>query len=325
MSDTDGNHKRPRWGRILRKACLFLGGCVAAIAALEFGLWFLAVTMVARSVGVDRAAEGEAFTIFCIGDSWTQGAPDGTYPQLLADKLNARSGEHDFRAVNFGLGGTNSSQAMLRLTGAVSEARPDLIIVLTGNNDHWNLKSSAYWKFANRELGPASIMAARARIFVNSLRTYRLARTAWQYVAGKPTANEFFDLEMEGDVLERAGLIAIDREIHNRQLRYNLTQLVELSSAERIPIVFMTYFHFHGYRVNEIIRDVASDYGIPLVDHNFSFHVRIAVDEREGFLIADGHPNPNGYDFMADSIVEMLDQHALVPASSKAAARLAGP
>ncbi len=81
----------------------------------------------------------------------------------------------------------------------------------------------------------------------------------------------------------------------------------------------MTYFHFHGYRVNEVIRDVASFHHIPLVDHNLSFHVRIAENERDRFLIPDGHPSRDGYDFMADAIVEVLDQHELVPGSSEAA------
>ena len=102
-------------------------------------------------------------------------------------------------------------------------------------------------------------------------------------------------------------------ETHRRQLEYNLTRIVDLARREGVPVVFQTYFHFHGYRVNEVIRDVASRHGVPLVDHNLLFHTEIPAAAREGYRIADGHPNAKGYAWMAENIVAVLDRRDLVP------------
>jgi lysophospholipase L1-like esterase len=227
------------------------------------------------------------------------------------DALNEPDRAIRFDYANLGRAGTNSSQALRRLPGQIASHRPDLLLVLTGNNDHHNLARSTYWRFQDASLTDGSIAAARFRVFLHSLRLLRLARTTWATVGGAPTPNEFFEDEPTAKKLPAR--VAIDPVTHRRQLEYNLTRLVELARKERIPIVFQTYFHFHGYRVNEIVRDVASTHGVPLVDHNLIFHTRLTAEGRESLRIPDGHPNPAGYAMMAMSIVELLEAEGIVP------------
>jgi len=267
---------------------------------------------VAPAGHLDEASGERVFTILCVGDSWTEGKADGRYPDMLVQRLAARGAPVRFRQVNKGRSGTNSSQALRRLPREIREYRPDLLIVLTGNNDHHNLTDSTYWKFRDESLGWGTMLAARVRVSMHSLRVYRLARAAWQTASGGPTANEFFSAE-PGAAPERDGLIAIDPETHRRQLEYNLLKIVELARSERVPVVFQTYFHFHGYRVNEIIRNMAWDLDVPLADHNAWFHTRVPADRREAYRIEDGHPNPDGYGLIADWLVELLDEQHLVP------------
>jgi len=64
--------------------------------------------------------------------------------------------------------------------------------------------------------------------------------------------------------------------------------------------------------VNEIIRDIAITYHIPLVDNNVLFHQKIAVADRNVYLIPDGHPSAVGYQFITDNILEVLREEKLI-------------
>jgi lysophospholipase L1-like esterase len=299
-----------RW----RKLLIISGSLLLTLASLELGLRAVGSMMaVARHGGDGDPQSGRRpFRILCVGDSWTQGAAYGTYPELLVQRLRRSRPHERIDYVNIGLAGTNSSQALQALPRAIGAHRPDLLLVLTGNNDHHNLTDSAYWQFHDERLDGLSLLAARTRVAAHSFRLFRLARTAWQVLAGGATANEFFDARQAGS--DHSGLIAIDRETHRKQLEYNLTRLIELAQREQVPVVFQTYFHFHGYRVNEIVRDVASRHGVPLVDHNLMFHTNIPAESREIYRIADGHPNADGYALMAANIEATLTRAALLPA-----------
>jgi len=300
---------RPRRGLSWwRRALLGVGLVAVLVAVLELSLWGLGTFV---TLGIDRSLsdDGASYTIACVGDSWTQGAPDGRFPDLLAQRLNAR-GNARFRALNLGLAGTNSSQALGGLVAYLKRERPDLILVMTGNNDHWNLDSSTYWKFEDRSLGTGAMLAARARIFLHSLRVYKLARVLGQQVTGGRTPNEFFFQQPDAEA-SQAQLAAIDLVTHRRQLEFNLTKFVELARRYDVPVIFQTYFHFHGYRVNEVIRNVASAHQVPLVDNNRSFH-ELAPGDRGVLLIPDGHPSPRGYAFIADNIVQALADFKLI-------------
>ncbi len=293
----------------LRRIVFGLGAALVALALCELGL--RAASGLVSPARASAAPPGSAYTLLCVGDSWTEGAAYGRYPDALVQRLTERHPGQRFHQANAGRSGTNSSQALRRLPYQLATETPALLLVLTGNNDHHNLTASTYWRFEERELGPGSILAARLRVAGHGLRSVRLGRALWRTASGGSTANEFF--EADRDVEERRGLIAIDVETHRRQLEYNLTRIVELARSERVPVVFQTYFHFHGYQVNEVIRDVAVRLGVPLVDHNLLFHTRIPPAEREGFRIADGHPNARGYGLMADNILEVLESQRLLP------------
>jgi len=309
--EADRSARRP--GRRLRRVVVALGGTFLILAGLEVGLRATGAWMLGAQRGRATAHEGDgpAFTILFVGDSWTQGAPYGRYPDELVRRLGARTRGVPLRQINTGRAGTNSSQALRRLPAELAAHRPDLLLVLTGNNDHHNLTDSTYWQFRDDESGRPSVLAARARVLTHSLRTFRVARTLWQAAAGRPTPNDFFDATDRS--ADRAALVAIDAETHHRQLEYNLTRFVEMARREGVPIVFQTYFHFHGYRVNETIRGVAWRHGVPLVDHNLLFHTAIPAGRRPGYRIADGHPNARGYAWMADNVAAVLESRGLTP------------
>ncbi|MGD8375182.1 MAG: GDSL-type esterase/lipase family protein [Acidobacteriota bacterium] len=291
---------------------VFLG--VLLLIGLELLLRLIGVVVAHSIQGSGGDGPAGAFHIVALGDSWTEGRDDGRYPEFLEEALNRRGDGTAYRVTNLGRSGTNSSQAARLLAEQWGELQPDLLIVWTGNNDHHNLTDSTYWRFEDGSLGTLSILEARMRIFIHSIRVYRLGRQVYRAVSGQPTTNVYFYRETS-DAQSSSRDVAIDRETHRRQLEYNLTRIVEMARNERIPVVFATYFHFHGYHVNEIIRDVASSYSVPLVDNNLLFHERIAVEDRPAYLVPDGHPNPRGYRFIVDNILRVLDGNELLPSS----------
>jgi lysophospholipase L1-like esterase len=295
-----------------RRALWVAGTLLLSLLAAEFGLRAVGALVMRRQTAVaESSADGRRiFTILCVGDSWTQGAPYGRYPDFLAERLERAHPDLQIRTVNLGSAGTNSSQAVLSMAEMLAKRHPDLIVAMTGNNDHHNLTASNYWKFQDRELGSWDIAMAGLRTQLHASRVFRLTRAVWQGGSGGATSNEFFEA---GQTEHHRGLISIDPETHRKQLEYNLTKIVELARANEIPLVFQTYFHFHGYHVNEVIRDVASRYGLPLADHNYVFHTAIPAAEREGLRIADGHPNREGYELIARTLAETLEEAGLVP------------
>jgi lysophospholipase L1-like esterase len=281
-----------------------------------FFLFLVLLELVLRGIGffvswqtlhynTPQKSSPSAYTILCLGDSWTAGRPDGNYPEYLGRELAKSYPHRQFHIENLGSSGTNSSQCLKKFLEVNPLVKPQMVIVMTGNNDHWNLSASSYWMFQDRRLGQADVLKAKARIFLHSLRVYKLYKTIYFKLTGRPTPNQFFYRPAKGET-GAASISVIDRATHKKQLQFNLLKFVELSRMNDFKLIFQTYFHFHGYEVNEVIRDVALSYHIPLIDNNLLFHQRIAVKDREKYLIPDGHPSPLGYQFIAKNIMDII-------------------
>jgi hypothetical protein len=132
-------------------------------------------------------------------------------------------------------------------------------------------------------------------------------------LTGLPTPNQFYYSVPEDQPSSFSETSAIDLETHKKQLEYNLIKLIELAQTQDFTLIFQTYFHFHGYSVNNIIRDIAITYHIPLVDNNVLFHQKISIEDREQYLIPDGHPSAEGYRFIAENILDVLHKEDLIP------------
>ena len=253
-----------------------------------------------------------AYTILCIGDSWTAGQPSGNYPDELQKIAEQVSASPRLKVINLGYGGANSSQGIRRLSVAILKYQPRIVLVMIGNNDHWNLSESAYWQFMDTDMSAFGLLIARMRVFFHSLRVYKLGKILYAKLRGLPTPNEFYYLSVEGQESSFSRTLAIDREVHRKQLEYNLIHYIELSRLSEFQLIFQTYFHFHGYHVNEIIRDVALTYHIPLVDNNILFHQKIPLEQRDIYLIQDGHPSKIGYQFIAENVLAVLEEEHII-------------
>lgn len=301
----------------IRKVFNFIGIIIVAVVFLELFLRGLGLFVSFRILNPAQPSsatdQANGHTIVCIGDSWTSGQSSENYPNALQEKLLALFPEIPTRVINLGAGGFNSSQGLRRLTDNLPIYHPDIVIVFIGNNDHWNLSESVYWQFADHQLDKMSLWKAKMRVFLHSLRVYKFTLILFYKIRGMPTPNQFYAVSPDQQSAAADHPAAIDRGLHKKQLEYNLLKFIELSRVYDFTLIFQTYFHFHGYQVNEIIRDIATTYHIPLVDNNILFHEKIAVEDREKYLIPDGHPNPIGYRFIADHVIELLRQEQIYP------------
>jgi len=295
---------RSRLRTVIRRIALVALVTFAALVLLEFSLRGLGLALSGGATHEKRRPGESDYTILCVGDSWTHGLDSVSYGEALETKLNARDDGVVYRVIRSGIPGSNSSQGLARLPRLLSDHQPDLVVVLLGNNDHQNLARSQYWKFQEQGAGRFHMWNARASVFVHSLRTYKLFRTVRLQLSGRPTLDRFFFADGTRDQADKATVI--DLATHRRQLEYNLTRIVDLARVEGVELVFMTYFYFHGYEVNESILDVATSYDVPVVNNTVNFHERIPIARRDDYF-AGAHPTTNGHAFIADNIIEVME------------------
>jgi hypothetical protein len=160
------------------------------LIALGVFLTLVALEIILRSTGFvyhfERMHQNvdypdDAFVILCVGDSCTfgEGAFPKTqsYPVQLENILRARHPGREFHVVNLGLPGMNSSQLARRFEGYLEMCKPDLAIVLIGNNDVWNQNDSfIYLVGKGDDISFTRKTKAWLRSWSDSLRVVRLAR-----------------------------------------------------------------------------------------------------------------------------------------------------
>jgi lysophospholipase L1-like esterase len=147
---------------------------VATLVAIEILLQLFSLVarpLLARESSKLRSTDG--FTILCIGDSHTFGAPlpdHESYPSQLQVLLDERFVEPKFQVVNLGYPGVNSAFLANRLEAQIAQVKPKLLLISGGANNIWNSIESEAW-----ERGTAS----RLHSALLRIKLYRLAAVTW--------------------------------------------------------------------------------------------------------------------------------------------------
>ena len=174
----------------------------ALVVFLGLGLTLLGLEVLLRAVGfAQRQAqaslrpEAGARLVLCVGDSYTACpgvARNDTYPAQLEQQLNAPSPlgaavpgrpTRRFQVLNLGLNGQNSTSLRDELAGNLEKYRPDVVVLLTGGNNTWDL--SGYRAFEQ-----ADSAGARGLDLLGRLRVFKLARLVYLGIQGKPYGQE---------------------------------------------------------------------------------------------------------------------------------------
>ncbi|MCA9572606.1 MAG: hypothetical protein KC656_32420, partial [Myxococcales bacterium] len=127
------------------RALALLLGTLALVLTAEAALQLAAALRPDHRTTSDAPAR---YTILCEGDSFTYGIGGISFPEQLEELLNERVGRRAFRVVNKGVPGLNTAMLADELEGHLRETRPDVVIVLAGENNSWNavrLEQGAPW------------------------------------------------------------------------------------------------------------------------------------------------------------------------------------
>jgi lysophospholipase L1-like esterase len=224
-----------RSARALRVA----GGIFLAILSAEFTMRAVGVVYrLGRAGPVEKF--GNAFTVLCVGDSFTFGAGAAaadSYPAQLERLLHAGATGR-FRVVNEGVPGSNSSQLVRRLPFLLRKHRPEIVVVLTGQNDG-NVEDSDYYLFTNtgEDAGKRLLNVLSRSRFFRLIRTavrqavYRVARRSAEPAPEPPLHEEEARLRDALNALNdpAAKLAAIRRHLKEHPgSRYALYQELSL-------------------------------------------------------------------------------------------------
>lgn len=117
-------------------------GLVAVMILLELILRLVGVVHTSSHKRAVLTKEVGDFVILCVGDSFTEGigaTANNDYPSQLQLLLQQRFPNKVVRVVNRGVGGFNTSMVMSRMDKLLQEVLPDLVIVLVGSNNRWNV------------------------------------------------------------------------------------------------------------------------------------------------------------------------------------------
>ena len=139
------------------------------------------------SVFGGEAGGKAARTVLCVGDSYTYGGNvtgKQAYPSPLWLKLKETA--PGIRVVNRGHCEYNTSQILAELPGDLSAFKPDVVILLAGSSDRWNIigakpgdKTFIYRPDYNGSLYDDSLWPSETQNAFMRLRVYKMARAIY--------------------------------------------------------------------------------------------------------------------------------------------------
>lgn len=305
--------------RFAQRLALFLGSTILTLVILEVGLRF-ASGFVERERGGQR---GEV-TILCVGDSHTFGlhVPEAlSYPAQLQNRLDP-SGSH-IGVVNYGVPGRNSAALRRALPAYLDEIHPDLVLILIGFNDSWNVDGTTDQPTARDDAG-----------YLASLRIVRLFRLARLNVRGNAPAAAPKVYERDGKMMvlengiERPAAIGgsafgvLAGAALTAQVTKNLEAIVDAVTSHGAKPVLLTYAtenQSYFVELNENVRRFAKERGLPWIECAIPMRESIRADGYAAWFSSDDHPNDRGNQRVAESVAAELERLGLVQRRDAAA------
>jgi lysophospholipase L1-like esterase len=257
-----------------------------------------------------QAARGQRIDVIHMGDSCTQ---LGQYRMKLLEQVKAHNPDLPFNSLNLAVAGWSSYQGLQQMQRDITQLKPRIVTLYYGWNDHW---LSFGIPDKDMDFSQASNRSWRA---LQRLRVFQLI--AWVY-------NERFILKGNPD--HRPLRVSPD------DYRYNLTQMVQLARTHGITPVLLTAPSAHvagqepAYlqdrfindlttvlplhrQYNDIVRDVARQENVLLLDLASRFESMPAATVRDQYMMYDGiHWRPEGSEKVAELLYVFLQEQGLI-------------
>lgn len=265
---------------------------------------------------------GSKVKIFCLGESSTWGVGcnsdsrlfdlrgnlENNYPNQLKRLLEKKYPQKSFSVFFDVTIGQNSSEILRKFPEYIEKYSPDLVIVMVGANNFWNLKGSNI--FLLHKDPAISLVAFHILSFLDNFRTWKLFKLLifrlvikdkwdlWDYnFPAPPGENEEYQKKANYFVEQAAFYCGFLDQL----LRHDLSEIIKIAKANNIKIILSGYPR-GDFR--EIHMEVASKFKIPFVDNYYlDFKKLEESNQVSNYLINDNwHPNAKGYGLMANNI-----------------------
>lgn len=256
-----------------------------------------------RKASLAGLTDNRVFNILCIGDSFTYGWGVDTrdsYPRQLEERLNNSDLGVIFKVFNLGVPGSNSSQHLMYLEDILERyKKPDLVILLTGTNDSWNLADSNIYRFIKNKTARDSANM-RFRIFFSELRVYKMLKMILLNLKGEtPESNT--DLFKQSARYEN-----IDEDVFRQLTEYNLAQIVKLAESNNVKLILHDYPRGDPFE-HDITYEVALRFNVPFVKNSSIFKEELKKSNPKDLFIYDNsHPNRRGYSLMVEELYKII-------------------
>ncbi len=270
-----------------------------------------------RDVSINKPEH--LYRINCLGASTTgnyisEGNKNYSYPLELEKLLNELC-SRKVEVNNFGLGGYNSADILVRFILEIVETNPDMIIIYHAHNDissyltpdfkydysHSKINlGENYWKFEIGEKIPFLPFQ-----FINFI------LEKWFPIGVRNSLLDFISKgKMNLDIDPKKGL-----QVYKRNLEY----LIEICKKRNIEVVLSTYAHFlHNdiresklhrklreiiFKENEIMRDLSRLHELTIVDN------ANLIPSEEKYFLDSLHFTPEGMKLLAKNIAKGLKSY----------------
>jgi lysophospholipase L1-like esterase len=328
-------HRLPEfWVRLGLVLCsIFL-----TLALLEVALRAAGNSIDAAHRARQRESAGLAahFKVLCVGESTTFGIgtndPDREgYPHQLELLLNDRFMPIRSRCFfNQGIG-LNTSEILHHLPETLDRFKPDVVILMLGLNNWWNLNNSNVLLFNNNRFLSQAVF--KAAIFLDGFRVYKLVKWAC-YSSGLCRFSSDIVFPNEDGVDDRRiqkrqemasqFMAEVERRsplsVFFQVAEYDIRQMIRLCRSRGAKVVVATYPGATFEQLTQLHRQLAREEGVVLVDNQEYFGV---LEDRERYFTTDEvHPNAAGYRLLAENIFNGMLENAIVPGGAVNGERL---
>jgi len=222
-----------------------------------------------RNAEIPVAKPRETLRIACVGDSWTFGMnvdQDRSYPARLLEHLRDRRAGTPVEVVNFGVLGYSSFQGrQLMQSPRVFDFHPDVVAIGFGMND------SEVAGYRDRDVvgGGPPTLRTRVKDAFGGLESYKLLHYVAETLKYRPKSMGDFLKEHAND--RGSGSVDYDAiepwtRVSPHDFDANLRAMVQLARDHGAAVVLLDNELWEGSPYRPVLRTIAADTRVPLVD-----------------------------------------------------------
>ena len=299
---------------------ILLGGFAAMFLA-EVGLrvaGYVAYSTSGRGVFSDSKP---GLRILCHGDSNVFGVfepAEESYPNQLNSMLDERTTNGPHTVVNLGIPGFGVRQLLSVIEKDLERYDPDVVLVTVGVNDAWRWKPNAGAEYVEAPFWESFRLVKAVRLYFYSKDKVQQRNNDHFLLEASEAEGQAWQTEnREGEQVKRfAGSIsevATDKVNYQNNLRHDMIRLHEILGEKLIISCYASNLEHYG-DANAILRKVAIERQIPLVDVSHELEELVSKTSYGEVFWSDLHPRGVGYEVVARGCFDKLVELNLIQA-----------